>query len=113
MPKTIKVKYTQDKDYRLIPTQGLWGGPGPTGDIIADIYVERALPPTEVTLEIDPPNAREVSREGESQVRHILMGLVMRPEVAHAMGEWLIAKARAAGFTPPTPAANPAEDGRH
>ncbi len=101
MAKTLKIQYEQNPEYRLQPTHGVWGGVTATGDIVADFYIERPTPPTEVTLELDPPRAREIERVGERQVREVLTGLILRPDVAYAVGEWLRQKAVAAGFTPP------------
>jgi len=99
---TIKIRYEKDSEYRLLPAQGSWIGHSPNGDLIMDLYVERPTTPDEVTIEVDPPNhVREIERLGERQIRQVLMGFVIRPDVAFAMGEWLQAKAREAGFNPP------------
>jgi hypothetical protein len=101
MSKKITIGFERDAAYRMIPVHGLWGGVSPTGDIVADLYVERVLPPDEVTLELDQAEAREVERKGERRVRMIFAGLVIRPDIAYAVGAWLQQKARAAGFVPP------------
>lgn len=102
MGKKVTIQYEKDKDYRTLPCQGAWFGVAPNGDIVADLYVERPTPPTEVTIEVEPPNmVRELERVGEKNVRILMAGLVMRPDVAYMMGEWLQNKAKAAGFTPP------------
>lgn len=101
MTKQINIGFERDKDYRLHPVHGVWGGVSPTGDVVMDLYVERVNHPDEITVELDPPEAREVERRGERRVRVILAGLVLRPDVAYAVGAWLQQKARAAGFVPP------------
>lgn len=102
MSKKITIQYEKDSEYRTLPVQGAWMGVAPNGDIIAELYVERPTPPTEVTIEVEPPNiVREVERTGERQVRTVMAGLVVRPDVAYMLGEWFQAKARMAGYTPP------------
>lgn len=101
MSRTLHIGFETDPEYRLHPVHGVWGGVSPTGDVIADLYVERLLPPEEITLEVETNVAREVDRKGERRVRRLLAGLSLRPDIAYAVGMWLISKAKAAGFVPP------------
>ena len=102
MTRKITIQYEKDSEYRLMPVQGAWVGMTPTGDLVADFYVERPTPPEEVLLEIDPPNTvREVERRGEKNVRIVVAGFVMRPDLAYMLGEWLQEKARSAGYKAP------------
>jgi hypothetical protein len=101
MKKQITVEFDRCDDYRMVPVTGAWATHTPTGDIVAELFVERRLPPREVTLEIEGAQAREVDQQSGRLVREVTTGLVMRPEVAYALGQWLVAKARQAGFNPP------------
>lgn len=101
MVKKVKITYEQDPAYRLLPVQGAHIGISPTGDLVVDVYVERSTSPTELTLELEAPSTlREVDKKGERHVRQILTGLVMRPDVAYSLGEWLIQKAKLTGIKP-------------
>lgn len=103
MNKKIKIQYQRDANYRLVPAQGAWIGHCPTGDLVVDFYIERPTTPEEVTIEIEAQTniVREIDRVGEKQVRQVMNGFVLRPDVAYAIGEWLVNKAKAAGFNPP------------
>ncbi len=101
MKKQITVEFDRSDDYRLVPVTGAWATHTPNGDIVAELFVERRLPPREVTLEIEENQAREIDQQAGRLVREVVTGLVMRPEVAFAIGQWLVAKARQAGFNPP------------
>lgn len=101
MSKKVTIQYQQDPGYKLLPVQGAWVGLTPTGDLVADLYVERPTTPEEVVIEVDPPEIKEIERRGERQIRQVLMGLVLRPDVAFALGGWLQQKARSAGYNPP------------
>lgn len=103
MNRKITIQYEKDPEYRLIPAQGAWVGMCPTGDLVIDLYVERPTPPEEVLIEVEPPNiVREVERRGERQVRRLMAGLTMRPDLAWSLGRWLQEKAEAAGYKPPS-----------
>ncbi|PLX41913.1 MAG: hypothetical protein C0608_04015 [Deltaproteobacteria bacterium] len=103
MKKQIVIDFDRGDDYRMIPMTGAWATHTPTGDIVAEIFVERRLPPREVTLEVDGAQAREIDQQAGRLVREVQAGLVMRPEVALAFGQWLIAKAQQAGVKPQVP----------
>lgn len=99
MVKKITIKYERDQNYRLLPVQGAHIGISPTGDLVVDVYVERSTHPDELTLELEAPSTvREVDKKGERHIRHVLSGLVMRPDVAYSLGEWLIQKAKLTGY---------------
>jgi hypothetical protein len=38
----------------------------------------------------------EISREGQANVREFQIGIVVRPDIARSLGEWLIQKANEA-----------------
>lgn len=98
----VKIEIEKDKDYKLQPVNGVSFSNTPNGDIVVEYYVEHRTSPSEITLEVFPEgNAREVERVGERNVRNLMGGLVVRPDLAYAIGEWLQNKAKAQGYNPP------------
>lgn len=102
MKKQLSIFYERSGGYRVVPVHGAWGSVTPQGDVVADLYVERISTPEEVTLEVEEGGrAREVEKHGQRHVRESQVGIALRPEVAYALGQWLIAKAKQAGFVVP------------
>lgn len=95
MPTEVKVIYRKDPAYRLIPATGAWGGPSLTSEIIINFYVDRAQEPTDVTLIIDQATGTAVEKPlpPPQNVRELLVGIVMRPDIALAVGQFLVEKA--------------------
>lgn len=88
----VNVFFRKDKDYRIHPVSGVWGGLTPHGLISCDFFFERAETPERLTIEDD---SREVSRSPETPmiIRELLAGISLRPEVARSIGQWFIAQA--------------------
>ncbi|OPY80022.1 MAG: hypothetical protein A4E65_01650 [Syntrophorhabdus sp. PtaU1.Bin153] len=93
----IHVFYKTAKEYRSLPVSGVYGGISPQGMVHADLFIEKAGAPESTVMRVDETTgeAFELSRHPEQQpmVREFLVGLVMRPEVAKAIGQWLIQQA--------------------
>jgi len=95
MPE-IKIVFKKTPDYRIIPVTGAWGGVNPQGEIIFDLFVER-LEVESVRVKVEPGRPPvETAREGEILVRESQIGIVVRPDIARSLGEWLIKKAQEA-----------------
>ena len=97
----VTVFFEKDKDYRLLPVTGAFGGPTPSGDIVAEFFVERRTAPEKIVMEVSGNTANEISREGERHVRELVVGLIIRPDIAHSIGLWLIDKAKQFGVGEP------------
>ncbi len=93
----VTIFYEKNKDYRLLPVTGAFGGPTPSGDILAEFFVERRTAPDKVVMEISGGTTTEISKEGERHIRELLIGLLIRPDVAYSIGVWLIEKAKQFG----------------
>ncbi len=94
MPKEVKIKFTESTEYKIYPATGVWGGPGPDGTFVIDFFVERLSVPEEMVLEFEMGKApKEMSRTEQGMVRERQVGVVMRPDVAKAVGKFLIDKA--------------------
>ena len=90
----IHIRYRTAKDYKSIPGSGVYGGINPQGMIHADLFIEKADYPEETVMRVNESTGEtfELSRTPEQQpvVREFLVGMVMRPEVAKAIGQWLL-----------------------
>jgi len=93
MSTEIKVKYVYGPDYRKIPATGAWGGLSPNAEVIVNFYVEFKTKPETLTIQVDEAgNLAEESGEKEeiSMTRELLIGVVMRPDIAKSVGHFLI-----------------------
>jgi hypothetical protein len=98
MPE-IKIKFTKARDYKIIPATGAWGGISPQGEVVFDFYVEKLESPETLRIKVEPNRpVEELERLGEVPVREAQIGVVLRPDIAHSIGQWLIEKAKEAGF---------------
>ena len=89
---TLKIIYTKSLDYKLLPATGCWGGPNPQGEIICNFWVEQQSFPISETIElhdqyIGVPISSEIPQES---IRELSVGIVIRPDIAKNIGQWLI-----------------------
>ena len=91
----IRVFYERAKDYRLIPVTGVFGGVSPNGESILDFFVERQESPESVEIEVDGSGTvKELSKEGGKIIREKQIGVVMRPDIAILIGEFILSRAK-------------------
>ena len=96
MPE-IKIAFRKAADYRIIPVTGAWGGVNPQGEIVFDLFVEKLEVPESVQIKVEPGRPPvEIAREGQVHVRESQIGIVVRPDIARSLGEWLLQKANEA-----------------
>jgi hypothetical protein len=101
--KEIKISFEKSKDFKLFPATGAWGGPNPQGEIVCNFFVEHRNHPEELTLHVDGQTGK-VKKEDRKEgplVRELQVGVIMRPDIARSVGEWLIKKADEVIFQPP------------
>lgn len=99
MKEAIKIKFRKSNDYKMIPATGAWGGLSPNNEVVFDLFVEKHVYPESIDLEIE--NGRKVKEKQEVEnifIREAQIGVVLRPDIAYSLGEWLIGKAKDAGF---------------
>ncbi len=93
----IKVRAKKDKEHRIIPASGVWGGVTPHGMVYFDVVLEKPEAPTLTVINVDETTGarvEEIREPEEPMVERILMaGILVRPEIARAIGHWLIEKA--------------------
>jgi len=91
--KEINVRFAKSPDYKKFMATGVWGGPNPQGDIFCNFFIEYPELPKSLKLEIDPKDgsSKELERVTEKNiVREIQACVVIRPDIAKLVGQWLI-----------------------
>ncbi len=101
-PNEITFVYEDADEVSTIAATGAHGGPTPDGaSVVANLYVERASIPHHVSHQIDERGQVDLS-ETSQQVsrgeltREVQTSLVMTPEHAMQLGQWLQENARQA-----------------
>lgn len=98
--KRIKIKYEKSKDFRSVAATGAWGGVTPQREIICNFFIEQTKMPENIGLEveIDTGKIKEIAHKIDvlEHIRELQVGVVMRPDIAKLVGEWLIKKAQQA-----------------
>ena len=92
--KTLEVKFEKSPDFKIVPATGAWGGPTPQGELLCNFYVEYTEIPESIKLEITDGFSKETERiPTDLLVRELQIGIIMRPDIAKSIGEWLIKNA--------------------
>lgn len=98
MKEVIKIKFRKSNDYKMIPATGVWGGLSPNNEVVFDFFIEKHVNPEFIELEIENGKKVGEKKKGEKAfIREAQVGIVLRPDIAYAIGEWLIEKAKNAG----------------
>jgi hypothetical protein len=94
-PSEITIVFEKSKDKVTVPATGAFGGPTPDGaSVVANIFVEYASIPSYVTHEVGEGGRVSLDqgkpvRRGEI-TREVQATLVMNPENARQLGDWLV-----------------------
>ena len=90
--RKIDVTFKKSKDYRRIAATGAWGGPTPNAHILCEFFIEALDEPESIKLNIKPDGTHEETERigGQGYTRELQMGVILRPDVALAIGEWLV-----------------------
>lgn len=95
-PRLLAISYEKVAGKPTFTATGALGGPSPdSNSVIAQLYVEHPSIPTIVshpvmeddTIDLSPEHARAVSRGDVT--REVQATLVLSPEAAISLGEWL------------------------
>jgi hypothetical protein len=92
LPSSVKFHYIKSNSFRVVHVDGSLGGITPSREIFVSLYSERgALPKMiEWSVSADGSLGEEISREGKDGiVREMDVGLVMTPEIAESLAEFL------------------------
>lgn len=100
IPSKISIELKKSDDYKILPATGVYGGGTPQGEILCNFFVEHNKIPDGLKIEIDPKSGNLVSessiyttQERVDTTRELQVGLLIRPDIARSIGEWLIRKA--------------------
>jgi hypothetical protein len=87
----FKIEYTKTKTYTTTPVTGVIGGVSPTGLVQCELYAEKANVTNDHEIEI---SASGVPLSQKMQVkaftRELQTSILITPEVARNIGQWLI-----------------------
>ncbi|PSQ75419.1 MAG: hypothetical protein BRD33_04180 [Bacteroidetes bacterium QH_6_63_17] len=98
----ITFVYEDSDEVRTLTATGAHGGPTPDGaSVVANLYVERASIPHHVSHQIDETGQVNLSERSEQVTRgeltrEVQASLVMTPEHAMQLGQWLQRNAKQA-----------------
>ena len=94
---TIRVKSKKDEGHTIVSPSGVWGGVTPQGMIYFDMFLEKPEPPAETTITMDERTGQRTETvNGPTETfleRLLLVGILVHPDVARSVGQWLIEKA--------------------
>jgi len=97
----INFRYVQSDGYRVAPATGIWGGVTPDGQLFASFFCELPQPleteayrlTPEGGIEAEPLTRTHRDEDGAWVERRVEIGLLIAPDRARSMGEWLISQA--------------------
>jgi hypothetical protein len=97
-PQTLTVAFSLSPARQVIAATGAYGGPSPDGAaIITHFFVEHGTIPTALRYPVNEDgtvNAMGEERLARSEItREVLVSLVLAPEVAERVAQFLIEKA--------------------
>jgi len=103
-PGAVRFFYEKCKYFRVAHVDGVIGGLTPTRDIFVSVYSQRVALPQTIDQQISPDGklGAVIDKSGKDGIfREMEIGLVMSPEVANQIAEFLMQHARAAQSTVP------------
>lgn len=97
LPKDVSIVFERNKDANTFPVTGIWGGSSPdVTNLVAHFYTEYKSTPNSIKADVQEGgrvdvNAGERISRGDI-TREIQGTMVLRPETAISIGQWLIQK---------------------
>jgi len=94
--KIVNIKYKKLSDFKILPATGAFGGSTPQREILCNFYVEYKDAPDSLQLEINPVDSstKEIGiARKDLYIRELNIGVLMRPDIAKIIGEWLVEQA--------------------
>ena len=92
----VNIFYRKSSDFKMLPISGIWGGLTAQGYLYCELFFEKAETPESILIHVEEgkkPHEGGQRPETLMFVRESLVGLSMQPEIARAIGEWLIKNA--------------------
>jgi hypothetical protein len=90
----ITIKFIKSNDHKTFTASGAWGGLNPQGEIVCHFYVESQSFPDKINFVEENGKLVENFQRNNLYNREIQHTLVIRPEIAHSIGSWLITKSK-------------------
>ncbi len=93
--ETLKVTYNKSQHHNAYAATGAIGAKNPQGEIVVDLFIEKEKT-YDSTIIIDHENGNvEEKKEIDTRtyIREIQCTLVLRPDIALSIGNWLIENA--------------------
>jgi len=88
--------HSESKYYQKLPANGAIGGATPRGEVMCHFYFESVVLPNSAELLVEGSGpVKEISTESSEYniVRELQAGIVLSPETAKSVGEFLIRNA--------------------
>ncbi len=97
--KKVLIIYSRAQDFKIVPATGVWGGLSPQGEVICNFFLEQPMQPDKMEVTIDNRGKaikEEVINKNTEPLfsRELQVGVVMRPDIAARVGEWLIEQSK-------------------
>ena len=101
-PESVTFRFKKDDHHHVSPVNAVWGGRSPRGDIVVHLCQETESVPDTVVHELTDQGqlGRELKRTPKTIDRVVFSTIVLAPQNAHSIGQWLIERAIEAGFRP-------------
>lgn len=101
----VKFKYYFDDDYDPEYVNGAYGGQTPNGELVIHFFMDRFPIPYEITQgftedgALDENNIQIVPSIDSKVRRRVKTGVIMSPDTAHGIYNWLKMRLKEMGFT--------------
>lgn len=98
--KEVSFLFEKAKNHKTIPVNGAFGGQAPNSNtVVANFYVESTATPNIITNEVEGNKLKLDSEKRISRgdiLREIQATIMMSPEDAYSIGQWLVEHAEQA-----------------
>lgn len=91
--KKIKFIYNRPDDYKIVYTNGVFGGVTPRGDICCNFFFEHPLIPEAQVYEVEQGKiGKELIKATNTSVvnRDLKVGVVLKVEDAESIAKWIL-----------------------
>ncbi|MBD3337483.1 MAG: hypothetical protein GF353_00150 [Candidatus Lokiarchaeota archaeon] len=92
---SFNIDFSKSKNYNIYPATGAYGGLSPNGEIICHFFIEyEKLPDNiKVSVDVNSGKVKENKKTDKTYTRDIQCTLVLRPDIAKSIADWLLKNA--------------------